>query len=217
MNPQRQRCAAPQGVYLLTPDTADTVRLLKATQAALVAGVRWVQVRHKSDNAALRRTQACALRALTREHGAHLIVNDDAKLAYEVEADGIHVGRNDGEPAAIRALVGPRCCIGVSCYDSFERAQWAWREGVDYVAFGAMFPSRVKPGAVRASLGMLGQARAAGMHVVAIGGIDAANTQQVAAAGAHAAALISAVYDAPDPGMAAAQLITAFTSSALPT
>lgn len=204
------RNVAPMGVYLLTPDTLDSAALLSATEAALAAGIRWVQHRNKNAPAAVRRAQADALRALTRRHGARLVVNDDAALAADVLADGVHLGRDDASVAEARALLGQAAVLGVSAYDDFDSALAAWRAGADYVAFGSVFDSRVKPDAVRAPLELLTRARHSGMHVVAIGGIDASNIGRVAAAGAQAAALISSVYDAADPGAAAARLIAAF-------
>jgi thiamine-phosphate pyrophosphorylase len=203
---------APRGVYLLTPDWDDTARLLAATAAALEAGVRWLQYRNKRADAATRRAQALALRELTRAHGAKLVVNDDVDLAIAAHADGVHVGRDDPDPRPRLARAAVAMAIGVSCYDDLQRARDAVAAGADYVAFGAVFASPTKPAAVRAPLALLAQARAAGMHVVAIGGIGADNIAQVAAAGAHAAALISAVYDAADPGAAARTLISHFNS-----
>lgn len=202
----------PRGVYLLTPDWVDGARLLEATAAALAAGVRWLQYRNKHADAATRRAQAAALRELTRAHGAKLVVNDDVDLAIAVHADGVHVGRDDPDPRPRLARAGVRVLIGVSCYDDFARAQAAIAAGADYVAFGSVFASSTKPAAVRAPLALLSRARAAGMHVVAIGGIAADNIAQVAAVGAHAAALITAVYDAADPGAAARTLISNFKS-----
>ncbi|GMV59400.1 MAG: thiamine-phosphate synthase [Betaproteobacteria bacterium] len=201
---------APRGVYLLTPDWTDTPRLLATTAAALAAGVRWLQYRNKSADAATRRAQALALRELTLAHGAKLVVNDDIGLAIEAHADGVHVGRDDPDPRPRLAREGVAMVVGVSCYDDFARAQAAVAAGADYVAFGAVFASPTKPAAVRAPLALLSKARAAGMHAVAIGGIGADNIAQVAAAGAHAAALITAVYDAADPGAAARELISKF-------
>jgi thiamine-phosphate pyrophosphorylase len=204
--------ATPSGLYLLTPDWDDTSRLLAVSAAALAAGVRWLQYRHKGAAPALRRQQARALRELTRGHDASLVINDDLALALQVQADGVHLGRDDGNVAAARAA-WPQGAIGVSCYDDYARAEAAWHEGAGHVAFGAVFASRVKPGAVRAPLALLERARAAGRPAVAIGGIDAGNIAQVAAAGAAAAALISAVFDAPDPAAAAAELIQRWNSA----
>lgn len=201
---------APRGVYLLTPDWTDTARLLAATAAALAAGVRWLQYRNKRADAATRGTQARALRELTLAHGAKLVVNDDVDLALQVHADGVHVGRDDPDPLPRLAREGVSMTVGVSCYDDFARAQAALAAGAHYVAFGSVFASPTKPTAVRAPLALLAKARAAGMRVVAIGGIGAENIAQVAAAGAHAAALITAVYDAADPAAAARELISRF-------
>lgn len=200
----------PAGVYLLTPDWTDTARLLETTAAALRNGVCWLQYRNKRADAAVRRTQARALRELTLTCGAGLVVNDDADLAIAVQADGVHVGRDDADPRPKLAREGIRMLVGVSCYDDFERARRAQREGADYVAFGSIFASTTKPAAVRAPLTLLARARAGHMHAVAIGGIDATNIERVAAAGAHAAALISAIYDAADPAAAARDLVARF-------
>ncbi len=205
---------APVGVYLITPDTSDTPYLLKTTHAALSVGVKWLQYRNKSASVELRLEQARALRALTHQHGARLIVNDEVALAAQVRADGVHLGRDDGAVEAARADLGAEAVIGVSAYDDSARAQAAWLDGASYVAFGAVFESKVKPQAVRAPLTRLSQARRNGMHVVAIGGIRLENIALVGAAGAHAAALICAVYDAPDPGAAAQQLLAEFIRGA---
>lgn len=197
----------PTGVYLLTPDWRDTARLLEATAAALRGGVRWVQYRNKQADRPLRRTQTLALRELALTHGARLVINDDVDLAIASHADGVHVGRDDPDPRPQLAREGIRMVIGVSCYDDLARARDAQRSGADYVAFGSMFASPTKPAAVRAPLALLARAQAEGMHVVAIGGIDAGNIDRVAAGGAHAAALITAVFDAPDPE-AAARVLT---------
>jgi thiamine-phosphate pyrophosphorylase len=198
------------GLYLLTPDWDDTARLLAATRAALGAGVRLLQYRHKKAAAALRLEQAGALRALTRAHSALLLINDDAALAAAVGADGVHLGRDDGALPEARTLLGPEALLGASCYADFDRATAAAAQGAAYVAFGSVFASPTKPQALRAPLTLFARARAAGLPAVAIGGIDAGNIAQVAAAGAQAAAVISAVYDAPDPGAAAHRLLEQF-------
>jgi thiamine-phosphate pyrophosphorylase len=205
----------PAGVYLLTPDWSDTGRLLDAVGAALAAGVRWVQYRNKGAGVGLRRSQARALRELTLTGGARLLINDDVDLAIECAADGIHVGRDDPDPWPRLAREGIRMLVGASCYDDPDRARRAVRAGADYVAFGSVFGSATKPGAVRAPLALLAQGRREGMHVVAIGGIDAGNIAAVASAGAHAAALITAVFGAADPGAAARELVEQFEQGKL--
>ena len=183
----------PTGLYVLTPDTFDDDWLVMAVSAAIRGGASAVQYRNKSVDAAQRLRQAQRLARACREGGALFIVNDSVELARAVGADGLHIGRDDGDPATIRAALGPGPVLGVSCYDSFERAL-AVRGIADYVAFGSVFVSSVKPGAVRAPLALFGRAREAGLHAVAIGGIDAGNAFEVAEAGAAAIAVITAVF-----------------------
>ncbi|NUO74484.1 MAG: thiamine phosphate synthase, partial [Lysobacter sp.] len=92
--------------------------------------------------------------------------------------------------------------IGVSCYDDFERARAAVDAGADYVAFGAFFPSPTKPNTRRASLQLLHDAAPLTVPRVAIGGITPDNAPALVAAGADLLAVISGVFDAPDPAAA---------------
>ena len=126
-------------------------------------------------------------------------------LALECGADGVHLGRDDGDLAAARAALGPQRLLGVSCYAEWPRAEAAAAAGADYLAFGAMFPSSTKPSAPPASPALLGRARAAfGRPVAAIGGINVDNAPLLRAAGADLLAVISDVFSAPDPAARAA-------------
>ena len=187
------------GLYAITPDESDTVELLRKVRLALLGGVRVVQYRNKIAAAALRQQQAEALRELTREFAVPLIINDDAALARQVEADGVHLGGADGSVADARALLGNGKLIGVSCYNRLALAHEVVRLGADYVAFGSFFASTVKPDAVAATPDLLRQARRElAVPLVAIGGIDAQNGALLLEAGANALAVISAVFAAPD-------------------
>lgn len=190
------------GLYAITPDTADSESLFARAAEVLAGGARALQYRSKSRDAALRLHQARALRALAAHHRVPLIVNDDVELALQVEAAGVHVGRDDGDIVAIRNRIGPERVLGVSCYDDWHRAEQAGAVA-DYVAFGSVFASPTKPDAVRASLDLFDRARARGWNSVAIGGITADNAADVFASGADAVAVISAVFDADEPRAAA--------------
>jgi thiamine-phosphate pyrophosphorylase len=189
----------PGGVYAITPETADTERLLAQVEAALLGGAAAVQYRDKSGDVARRHEQASELVALCRRFGVPLIVNDDLRLADLCDADGVHLGRDDGSLREARIILGRDKLIGTSCYQSLELAQAAQAEGADYVAFGSFFASPTKPAAPRASLDLLRDA-APRIHVpiVAIGGITLANAPQLLDAGADSLAVLSALFDAPD-------------------
>ncbi|NOT20732.1 MAG: thiamine phosphate synthase [Sideroxydans sp.] len=201
-----------QGLYAITPDLADTNELLRKVRLALRGGARVLQYRNKFADAALQLRQASALRDLTREFNITFIVNDDAALAAQIDADGVHLGGEDGSVAAARALLGETKLIGVSCYNRAPLALAAVQQGADYVAFGAFFPSSVKPEAVKAEVSMLRGARHE-IHVpiVAIGGITQQNGAELVQAGADSLAVISALWDAPDIEQAAKEFSTLFS------
>jgi thiamine-phosphate pyrophosphorylase len=107
--------------------------------------------------------------------------------------------------AEARQRLGQDRLLGASCYNRIELAEAAALAGVDYLAFGSVFNSGTKPGAVRAPLAIFAEARRSfALPLVAIGGITLENAPQVFAAGADAVAVISAVFDAGDIAASAA-------------
>lgn len=199
-----------KGLYAITPERLDTERLAREVELALEGGAAVVQYRAKHADAALALEQARRLRELCSAFGAPLIVNDSLGLAIEVAADGVHLGRDDGDVRAARAAL-PGRLIGVSCYDDPARARRAAEDGADYVGIGSVFASATKPGAVRAALDRLGDARRAGaLPVAAIGGITADNAAAAISSGADMVAVISAVFDAPDVRAAARSIASLF-------
>lgn len=203
-----------RGLYAITPDGAESLELEAAVAKLLAAAARScaaLQYRNKSADAALRLDQARRLMNLARRHGVPFIVNDDLQLAMEVEADGVHLGRDDGDVAAARAALRGKL-LGVSCYDSIAAARAAVAAGADYVAFGSVFPSATKPAAVPAPLRLFNEARALGVPLVAIGGITLQNAAAVLEAGADALAMISALFDAPDIGARAHEFARLFAT-----
>ena len=162
-----------------------------------------LQLRNKLMTDATLREAGTLLRDACKEAGVPLIINDDAALALELGADGVHLGEHDGDIGSARALLGDNAIIGVSCYDDIERARRLVAEGADYIAFGAFFPSPTKPHARRAGIGLLRGSASLGVPRVAIGGITPDNAGSLVAAGADLIAVISGIFDAPDPVIAA--------------
>ena len=189
-----------RGLCAVTPDDPLLPRLSALVKAALDGGAPFVQYRNKAASRPLRRAQAAEMLRICHAAGAKLIINDDVWLAVEIGADGVHLGRDDapgGSLAAARDALGPKRILGVSCYNELALGEEAANAGADYIAFGSMFPSRTKPGAPRAPLELLGEAkRRYGLPVVAIGGITLDNAPQLIAAGADMLAVVSDLFDA---------------------
>lgn len=195
-----------RGLYAITPADNLLPRLSTLVSLALDGGAKLIQYRNKDAPMALKRAQAAELLRICHARDAKLIINDDVWLAVEIGADGVHLGRGDGDPAMARQALGAKRLLGVSCYDDVERAVVAAEAGADYVALGSMFASATKPQAVRASLDMIVEAkRRVSVPVAAIGGIRIDNALPLLGAGADMVAVLSDLFDAMDiKGRAAA-------------
>ena len=196
------------GLYLIT-DQGE--RLLERVRKALSSGVVGVlQYRDKARSPQERLALGHDLKLLCSKYAVKFIVNDDLDLAIALDADGLHLGQDDGDPAAARLALGPAKIIGVSTH-SLEEALTAQAAGADYVGFGAIYPTDSKDVAVTQGpeqLALLkGKLR---IPVVAIGGITRNNACAVIDAGAAAIAVISAVLSARSPGLAATELSLLF-------
>ena len=199
---------ARSGLYAITDGPRDD--LFAACEAALDGGATLLQYRDKTRDAERRLAEARALVALCARFGVPLIVNDDVELAATVGAAGVHLGEDDLDIASARARLGANAIVGVSCYDSLERARGLAAAGADYLAFGAFHASPTKPNARTATLALLLDAKAFGLPLVAIGGITAENGRAIVEAGADYLAVISAVFGAKDVRAAARSFAALF-------
>jgi thiamine-phosphate pyrophosphorylase len=196
------------GLYAITDGPRDDLVVVCA--AAIDGGAVLLQYRDKTDDAARRRSEVEALGGLCARHRIALIVNDDIELAAACCAAGVHLGENDADVRAARIRLGAQAIIGVSCYDSLERARELAAAGADYLAFGAFHPSPTKPHARTATPQLLRDAKALGVPLVAIGGVTPANGAPLIEAGANYLAAISAVFGAADVRAAAREFTALF-------
>lgn len=203
-----------RGLYAITPEQASREQLLADVEAALRGGCRIVQYRDKTSLPAERVARARQLRNLTTAYQAKLLINDDLALAVLVDADGVHLGADDGNLVAARAILGPDKILGASCYGSFSTAERAVRAGADYVAFGAVYPSPTKPQAPLAAVDLFTRAKnELQVSSCGIGGITADNAAPLIAAGANLLAVITDLFSAPDIAARAATYQRLFEES----
>lgn len=198
--------AFPVGLYGITPEWADTARLLTAVEAAHAGGMQVLQYRRKQGSESERQAQLHSLSQLCQSLDLPLLLNDHWQWASQYSIQGVHLGKDDGSIEQARLQLGPTAFLGSSCYNSLELAQQAWQQGANYVAFGAVYPSSVKPDAPRAQLSTIRAARQWSdsldlpikPRIVAIGGINVDNATAVIQAGAHSLAVISGLFEASD-------------------
>ena len=200
-----------KGLYAITPDIADTGLLLQKVEAALQGGINILQYRNKTASHKLQTQQARAILLLSRQYNVPLIINDSVKLCLTLDADGVHLGADDGDLSDVRVRIGNDKILGASCYNRFDLALSAQQAGVNYVAFGACFASETKPNAPVASLSLLERAKLElQIPAVAIGGITLQNVAQAIQAGANAVAVINAIFNANDVKLSSQQFSLLF-------
>jgi len=177
------------GLYAITPEGKTADEILNFTLAVLKGGTCVVQYRDKTANNKV--TIAQQLLTLCHAHNVPLIINDNVQLAEKIGADGVHLGKDDSDISQARQRLGEKAIIGVSCYNSLERAMEAQKDGATYVAFGRFFSSTSKPLATPAQIGTLtASKKLLTVPIVAIGGILPENGEQLLNAGADLLAVI---------------------------
>lgn len=185
--------------------------VIDVVRSALRAGTPAIQLRDKLATARELLEQATILRALTRQHGALLFINDRLDVALAAQADGVHLGPRDIPLAAARSVAPLPFLIGVSTDDP-EAAAVAQQQGASYIGCGAVFGTSSKDvgGEVIGTAQLQRVVEAARIPVVGIGGIDESNVDAVAASGAAGAAVIGAVMKAVDIERTVRTLLKAF-------
>ncbi len=189
-----------KGLYAITENRLMPAGVvLEMVKEALAGGARIVQLRDKHSSDGQLIALAKKLKRLCHSYDALFLVNDRVELARLVEADGVHLGKDDASCEEARQILGKESIIGVSCYNELERAIAAERAGANYVAFGSFFPSPTKPEAVRVSLDIISRAKSLlDIPVCCIGGITSENVHQLVQCGADMAAVISDLWKSPN-------------------
>jgi thiamine-phosphate pyrophosphorylase len=216
MHPPARRTMAEKinGLYvIIDAQVAQGRDMVGLAQDVLRGGARIIQLRDKVHDKGDVLPIARTIRALCDEHGALFIINDHADLAAACNAHGLHLGQHDLPIKEVRAVLHPHQVIG-SSNALLEEALESEREGADYAAVGAIFPTSSKERTRPAGLETLRRVKERlSIPVVAIGGINKDNVAQVVEAGADAVCVITAVLSAPDPEEAVRQLIAVMNAA----
>lgn len=171
------------------------------------AGITAVQLREKHQSRDFLLMFGRELKRMLDPLHIPLIVNDDLKLALELDASGVHLGQSDGDPAYARKILGPQKIIGVSI-DTRENLLKANTLPIDYVGIGAIFatPNKKNVSTIWGIKGLQALSSITKHPIVGIGGINTNNAATIMTSGAHGIAVIGALHDANDPTSATQQL-----------
>ena len=140
-----------------------------------------------------------ALKPICNKYHVPFILNDRLDLVNKVEADGVHLGEDDGSILEARKLLGPKAIIGASCYNSKHLAMEAAEEGADYVAFGAFFATITKDPKTKADINIIKDwTLISNIPCVAIGGINSSNCKELVDAGVDFIAVVGSIWNKND-------------------
>ena len=188
-------------LYAITDEVISDGRThLEIAQAAIAGGADVIQLRDKKASSRELFEIACSLRELAHRAGVTFIVNDSLDIAVASGADGVHLGQEDLSAKVAGRLLTPGMILGVSAGSTDEAVQ-AERDGADYIGVGPVFEARGTKSDAGEPIGLelIRQVReTCNIPIVAIGGIDLQNVSSVIRAGAHSAAVISALVQAKD-------------------
>jgi thiamine-phosphate pyrophosphorylase len=212
LSPDAPRRARLGGVYLVTSPQRPVSRLLETVESSIEGGARIVQFRDKGAYPLEERSDIARMaRSACERRDVPFLVNDDPEFARRVDADGVHLGRDDPSPRIARALLGPKAFIGATVYGKPGEEAAAASAGADYVAVGPFFPSPTKPEEPVLPLHVLDAVvHRSRLPVFAIGGVTAENAGLLARHGVAGVAVVSAIMDAPDPRKATEAIRRAF-------
>ena len=197
------------GLILITDRKVCRRPLIDIVRLSLRGGVNTVQLREKDMAAKALLELAVEIKCLTDEAGANLIINDRPDIMIAVDARGVHVGTGSMPVKAVRKVVGNNKLIGYSAH-SAEDARLAQEDGADYVSISPVFKTNVKPGSIPQKPlgpGVIKVVKdVVGIPVIALGGINENNVNEVVRNGADGVALISGILLASNPCEAAERI-----------
>lgn len=189
-----------KGLYGITSQDMllDNALLFQQVEQALKGGMSILQYRNKHSPRYQSINDLKRLKQLCSDYDALFIINDNIELCLEIGADGVHLGKDDGELQNVKKILGQDAIIGVSCYNELRLAKNAREQGASYVAFGAFYTSPTKPNAPTASLSLVAQAKSLNIPVCCIGGITIYNAKPLVNHGTHMLAVISQLFNSGD-------------------
>lgn len=192
-------------LHVITDDKLDLETLLTVVQES-ASGADSIQFRSKTRSALEMYQAAQQLKTAIGSNTAQFVMNDRIDLALALDVNRVHLGGSSLPIEAARKILGPNAVIGRSVH-SLEEAQQAERSGASYITFGHIFESQSKPGIPPRGLALLQEiVDQASIPVIAIGGINESNLDQVLQTGASGVAVIGSVMRSPNPGAAVMRL-----------
>ncbi|MCV6608105.1 MAG: thiamine phosphate synthase [Campylobacterales bacterium] len=187
-----------RGLYAITDTKLTPIdEIEEYVKFALMAGAKVIQLREKTLSDVELYPYAFILQKICENYGAKFIIDDRVNLANMVEADGVHVGKNDMDIERVKKEF--KGIVGVSCYGDVEKAKEMESKGADYVAFGSFYKSPTKPGSNVVSKDVINKAKEElNVPICVIGGVTLENSPELIDRGADMVAVVSDLWSSDD-------------------
>ena len=183
------------GLYVITDENLiPEDKFIEYVEESIKGGAKVIQYRAKNKTSKEMYKEAVLIKNVCSKYNIPFIVNDRVDIALAVNSDGVHIGQEDLDVEVVRRLIGFNKILGLST-KNLEQVRWANYLPVDYIGFGSIFPTNTKKDTVNVGLDLLKKAINLSIHpVVAIGGINEKNIEEVLKTGCKHIAVISAVF-----------------------
>lgn len=197
-------------LYLVTDKSDDVEKFLKTIEEAIKGGVTVVQIREKTAETLDFYNLALQVKEITTKYNVPLIINDRVDVALAIDADGVHVGQSDMPCDVTRKLIGNDKILGVSAA-TIPEAKKAQEDGADYIGTGAVFPTATKDDAPKITKKDLKEiANSIDIPVVAIGGINLNNVNELKDTDIAGISVVSAIMSSDNPKKSSEELLKIF-------
>ena len=197
-------------LYLVTDKSDDVEKFLKTIEEAIKGGVTVVQIREKTAETLDFYNLALKVKEITTKYNVPLIINDRVDVALAIDADGVHVGQSDMPCGVTRKLIGNDKILGVSAA-TIPEAKKAQEDGADYIGTGAVFPTATKDDAPKITKKDLKEiANSINIPVVAIGGINLNNVNELKDTDIAGISVVSAIMSSDNPKKSSEELLKIF-------
>lgn len=188
-------------LHLLTACEHLDDEYLRFIATCIQSGVSHLQLRQKNLSYKELLNFGIELKIILKDFPTKLIINDNLKLALELDADGIHLGQGDINTEIARSKLGPDKIIGLSIESISELITANNNPHINYVAASAVFPSSSKSNLKRiwGIQGLKKFCEISKHPVIAIGGIDLNNIKSIKECGINGVAIINSIHQAKNP------------------
>ncbi len=181
-------------LYVITDENLIKKDIERAVEKAIKGGATVIQYRAKNKDTKDMYEEAVRIKKVCDRYSVPLIINDRVDIALAVNADGVHLGQEDMPVEVARRIVGNEKIIGLST-KTLEQVKQANKLPVDYIGFGSIFPTETKKDVKVSGIEVLKKVLEVSIQpVVAIGGINLDNVEEVLQTGCKNIAVVSAVF-----------------------